>query len=106
MSRGEGFHFFHFYPEIQDKLGILPIDHQIILYGAENSTFENLNWGGLSANPSMHLQNSMDIEEMDRDSEGNWRIFSATDVSSFTRNGETFNQERMNRHWNREMIQP
>ena len=38
----------------------------------------------------------MDIEEMDRDSEGDWRIFSATDISTFTKNGETFTQEQLN----------
>ena len=79
-------------------MGISSIDHQIILYGAENSEFEKMNWGGLSANPSMHLQNAMDIEEMDRDSDGNWRIFSATDISSYIKNGETFHQERITRH--------
>ena len=82
----------------KEKLGLSSIDHQIILYGAANSAFEKMSWGGLSANPSMHLQNAMDIEEMDRDSDGNWRIFSATDISSYTKNGETFHQEWINRY--------
>ena len=36
---------------------------------------------------------------MDRDSEGNWRIFSATDISTFTRNGKTFTQEEISIHY-------
>jgi hypothetical protein len=52
-------------------------DMQTIMYGAEESAlFPGLAWGGMSADIAVFIQNSVDIEAVDKDSAGQWRIFS------------------------------
>ena len=53
-------------------------DIKSILYGASNSTFlfpEQM-WGGMSADISIFLQSSVDINKIDEISDGKWRVFS------------------------------
>lgn len=47
------------------------------LYGAETSLlFPNLKWGGMSTDTAIFLQSSLNISEVEDESDGKWRIFS------------------------------
>ena len=50
---------------------------QELLYGARTSVlFPGLRWGGLSADTAVYVQKSVNINNVDAQTEGNWRIFS------------------------------
>ena len=48
-----------------------------VLYGADPSVFfPGLQWGGMTADPSIFVQGSVNITSVELESGGNWRIFS------------------------------
>ncbi len=67
--------------DIPDEMkfpGLKVDDVKSILYGASDNTalFPNQMWGGMSADISIFLQSSLDLNKIDEISHGNWRIFS------------------------------
>ena len=52
-------------------------DAQTILYGAETSgLFPGLQWGGMSTDPSVFLQSTLNMSKVEEQSGGQFRIFS------------------------------
>lgn len=67
--------------DIPDEMkfpGLKVDDVKSMLYGASDKTvlFPNQMWGGMSADTSIFLQSSLDMNKIDEISYGNWRIFS------------------------------
>jgi hypothetical protein len=52
-------------------------DMQTVMYGAEYSAlFPGLQWGGMSADTAVFVQSAVDIDKIEAESKGQWRIFS------------------------------
>lgn len=53
------------------------LDIQNELYGAETSLlFPDLKWGGMSTDTAVYVQSSLNMTDVERKSQGKWRIFS------------------------------
>ena len=66
-------------------------DLEQILYGAdETGLFGSQQWGGMTADTAIYLQNSLNMPEVERLSGGSWRIYSklGAGYSSSRRVGE------------------
>ena len=58
--------------------GLSTVDHQTILYGAEETLlFDDQKWGGMTSDPGIYLQHALDMNLVNLDiEESDWRIFS------------------------------
>lgn len=52
-------------------------DMETIMYGAADSAlFPGLQWGGMTADTAIYIQSAVDIDKIEKESQGQWRIFS------------------------------
>ena len=49
----------------------------VVRYGSETSAlFPSTSWGGMSADTAIYVQSALDINTVEIESDGQWRIFS------------------------------
>lgn len=60
-------------------------DVQTVLYGAERPVAYKGEAGGMMRDPAIYMQNALDLEKVEQESQGHWRIFSKLGNGEATR---------------------